>query len=68
MAKMKGYKKADEGMGLGGNPDLNIRPDALNFSKDSTSMGKNEITVTPPATEETLNKEQLLQIMKEEAR
>ena len=30
-------KKADQGLGLGGNPRLNIRPDSLTDSKDAES-------------------------------
>jgi len=71
MAKMKGYnfKKADEGLGLGGNPDLGIRPEPITDSKDMMApLAENEVVFTPPSDEKHLNHVELLQIMKEEAK
>jgi hypothetical protein len=59
MATMHGYKhvNSDQGLGLGGNPRLNERPDQLNDSIDNSSdnvefkadktFGMDEITIEP---------------------
>lgn len=58
MAVMNGYsyKKSDQGLGLGGNPRLNERPDSLTDSADAvdnvqfkadSTYGKDELVVEP---------------------
>jgi hypothetical protein len=61
MANMNGYKsikKSDQGLGLGGNPRLNQRPEAITDNMDSnqadnvefkadSTYGKDELVVSP---------------------
>jgi hypothetical protein len=60
MPKIKGYntKKADRGLGWGGNPRLNVRPDYLNDSMDSYTVPSDEKTIV-------LSEKDILSIMRE---
>ena len=68
MPRLKGYNRADMGLGVGGNPNANtLIMDKLNDNKDAYGPihEKGEVTITPPQEKQvkTLHKKDFLEIM-----